>query len=174
MISNGLLTQLRLPQPVLKTLQKRLVLLANRLDPLLIRLGMLRIRHLTLSLCNLPDFSPLVSSLRQDRLAILGFFFCSIRKPFFVFHYQNFCNTGKCKLACIPETNGKVCHHKHVCSIPKRAANDIVLRVDFSDHLEDEQNECRALDHPSPRSCSRRKWDSPGGRCGGGCSFLLS
>src|SRR6266567_6138253 len=74
MISNGLLTQLRLPQPVLKTLQKRLVLLANRLDPLLIRLGMLRIRHLTLSLCNLPDFSPLVSSLRQDRLAILGFF----------------------------------------------------------------------------------------------------
>src|SRR6266567_8124980 len=79
MISNGLLTQLRLPQPVLKTLQKRLVLLANRLDPLLIRLGMLRIRHLTLSLCNLPDFSPLVSSLRQDRLAILGFFLPQIR-----------------------------------------------------------------------------------------------
>ena len=47
MIFDGWLTQPRLPQPGLKTIQDRLVRQLNRLNPLLIRLGMVGIRHAT-------------------------------------------------------------------------------------------------------------------------------
>src|SRR5258708_5925569 len=72
--SDRLLKQPRLPQPVLEALQNRLIRLANCLHPLLIRLGLLAVRHLTPSLFELLGFFSLVSSLRQDRLAILAFF----------------------------------------------------------------------------------------------------
>ena len=71
MRSDRLFSQSRLPQPVLKILEDRLILLSNHLHPLLIAFGMLGIRHLTPSLFDLSGFSPLVSSLRQDKLAIL-------------------------------------------------------------------------------------------------------
>ena len=80
MIFDGWLTQPGLPQPGLKAIQDRLVRALNRLDPLLIRLGIVGVRHGTLSFRSAVLLS-LVSPSRQDRLAILEKNRCLITLP---------------------------------------------------------------------------------------------